>query len=65
MLSERTIKGYKALAAYLGIGLDSARKLMSRDDFPVIEFSPRVRLIPIDALEDWINNHTGAHKTNA
>lgn len=59
MHSDHTIKGYKALAAYLNIGLESARKLMGRDGFPMIELSPRVRIIYIDALESWLAKQSG------
>ncbi|MDR0396047.1 MAG: DNA-binding protein [Oscillospiraceae bacterium] len=52
----QTLKGYKALASYLGVGLESARKLMMREGFPVIEISPRVRLIDIATLKEWLEN---------
>ena len=54
MYSERTIRGYKALAAYLGIGIESARRLMKREDFPTLEITPRVRIILVNALEEWL-----------
>jgi hypothetical protein len=56
--SDRIIKGYKSLAVYLNIGVESARKLMTRDDFPMIEISTRVRIIPIDALESWLQKRS-------
>ena len=58
MQSEHIIRGYKALAAYLGIGIESARKLMNDPCFPVISLSPHVRIIPISALEEWLNKRT-------
>ena len=55
---ERTLKGYKALASYFNISKESARQLMNRPDFPKVEISPRVRIIMLEALEEWIKEHS-------
>ena len=58
MESVNTIRGYKALAKYLGIGIESARRLMLTEGFPVVEISPHVRIILISALDDWLKKHS-------
>jgi len=58
MQSEHIIRGYKALAAYLRIGIESARKLMNQPDFVTITLSPHVRIIPVSALEEWLQKQT-------
>jgi hypothetical protein len=52
--NDRMLRSYRELADYLNIGQESARKLMLRDDFPCITISPHVRIVPINALEDWL-----------
>jgi hypothetical protein len=52
--NDRILRSYRELADYLNIGQESARKLMLRDDFPCITISPHVRIVPINALEDWL-----------
>jgi len=59
-LRKDVLKGYKELAQYLGIGQDTARKLMHKPDFPVVTVSERIRLIDVDALNDWLRSQQRA-----
>ena len=42
------------LMEYLGIGRNNAQALMRRSDFPSIQLTPRRRVVPITALERWM-----------
>ncbi|GHU72604.1 hypothetical protein AGMMS49992_08920 [Clostridia bacterium] len=48
------LRGYQELAKYLNIGVETARVMLLEPEFPVITLSPRVRLIKIAALEEWL-----------
>ncbi|MBQ3427305.1 MAG: helix-turn-helix domain-containing protein [Clostridia bacterium] len=46
----------KQLAEYLGVGMNTAYQLVNSQDFPTLRLGKRI-VIPIDLLEQWIDNH--------
>ena len=48
----------KEFAKMIGMSVVTARELMNREGFPTIKVG-RVRLIPLAALEDWMQKHAG------
>lgn len=46
------------LPRVLGVGRNTAYELVKRSDFPAVRIGRRI-VIPIDALKEWLNNHTG------
>lgn len=52
--SEKLVYDAKELAAVLGICLPRAYDLMRSRDFPAIQVTPRRRVVPRAALEDWL-----------
>jgi hypothetical protein len=55
-MTDDIIRNVSELAAYLHIGITTARKLYYRRGFPVVVISPRVRLIQVAALEKWLTD---------
>ncbi|GHU66495.1 hypothetical protein FACS1894184_04630 [Clostridia bacterium] len=51
------LRGYRELAQYLNIGIETARLMMLEPEFPVITISPRMRIIKIAALEEWLHTN--------
>lgn len=53
METRRTLDT-NGLMKYLGIGRNNAQALMRREEFPSIQITPRRRIVPIVALERWL-----------
>lgn len=51
---------YKGLAEILEVSTTQARRIMAREDFPVITLSPRVHRIRREDLWDWMGQQAGA-----
>jgi hypothetical protein len=51
---ENALRGYRALAKHLHICNETARKLMRKPGFPVVEVTSRIHIIPIELLEEWL-----------
>lgn len=47
------------LARYLHIGQNVAYRLVKKPGFPAIRVSPRKIIIPVKALEQWMESQTG------
>lgn len=45
----------KEMAEMLGINVQTAYELTRREDFPSIRVSERRIIIPVDALNKWLN----------
>lgn len=57
-MTEKAVLRVKELAAYLGIGLNSAYELVRQPGFPAIRIGKRKIIVPIEALENWMNSNT-------
>lgn len=53
MLKQNDILSVKQAAQYLGIGLNSAYRLVHRKDFPSVKIGKRI-IIPKVHLDRWI-----------
>lgn len=49
----------KELAAYLGVGLNVAYGLVRTPGFPALKIGERRIVVPIDSLNQWINDNAG------
>lgn len=45
----------KEAAEVVGVSVSTMRKIIQREDFPVVRVSPRRLVVPADALRDWLN----------
>lgn len=52
---EKLVYNVDELAAVLHISRPNAYELCSREDFPAIRISPRRIVVPVDALQAWLN----------
>ena len=57
-MTEKAVLRVKELSEYLGIGLNSAYELVRQPDFPAIRVGKRKIIVPIEALERWLNTNT-------
>lgn len=50
------------LMEYLGIGRNNAQALMRKQGFPSVQITPRRRIVPIIALERWLEEQANTEK---
>ena len=51
----------KDISTILGIGINQARALVNRKDFPAIQIGKKKRIVPREAFMEWLN-HDGLGK---
>ncbi|MCL2810618.1 MAG: helix-turn-helix domain-containing protein [Clostridia bacterium] len=53
MIDRKAINATE-LARYLGVGRNRAYQLIHMEGFPAVKISPRRIVIPLEALERWL-----------
>ena len=56
---EKRFLSVEELAKELKIALVNAYALCKRPDFPAVRISPRRIIIPVDALDKWMEGNAG------
>lgn len=53
-MSKDDVLDTRGLMAFLKIGRNKALELMRTEGFPAIQISPRRKVVPVDALLQWL-----------
>ena len=59
-MENKKVLDAQSLQQYLGIGRNATYNLLHTKGFPAIWISERRIIVPVDALEKWLEQQTGS-----